>query len=173
MAGNFNPAHEVIVFEIKEILDLAIRLERNGEATYRTAIQATADEELKAMLDWMAGEEASHVQWFSKLRAALDQDSQNPFREEMSRQLIEELVGGQNFSLKEVDFSKVAGLAELISIFIEFEKDTVLFYEMIAPFIERDETRTHLESIIAEENRHIARLKQFMEKGAEAAVEVR
>ena len=161
------------MFEIKEILDLAIRLEKNGEAAYRRAIQTTSDEELRAMLDWMAGEEASHGQWFSRLKTTLDQGSPNPFHEEMSRQLIEELVGGQIFSLKEVDFSKVAGLGELISIFIEFEKDTVLFYEMIAPFVEHSETRTHLESIIAEEHRHIARLKQFLEKGAKVAVEVR
>jgi len=161
------------VFEIKDILELAIRLEKNGEAAYRNAIQATSDEELKAMLNWMAGEEASHGRWFSKLKTALDQGSQSPFREEMSRQLIEDLVGGQTFSLKEVDFSKVAVLGELISIFIEFEKDTVLFYGMIAPFVEDGQTRTHLDSIIAEENRHIARLEQFMAKGAEAAVEVR
>ena len=161
------------MFEIKDILELAIRLEKNGEAAYRNAIQATSDEELKAMLNWMAGEEASHGRWFSKLKTALDQGSQSPFREEMSRQLIEDLVGGQTFSLKEVDFSKVAVLGELISIFIEFEKDTVLFYGMIAPFVEDGQTRTHLDSIIAEENRHIARLEQFMAKGAEAAVEVR
>jgi rubrerythrin len=173
VAGNFNSAREVIVFETKEILDLAIRLEKNGEAAYRKAIQTTSDEELRAMLDWMAGEEASHGQWFSKLKTALGQGSSNPFREEMSRQLIEDMVGGQTFSLKEVDFSKVTGLGDLISIFIEFEKDTVLFYEMIAPFVEHGETRSHLESIIAEEHRHIERLKQFLEKGAEAAVEVR
>jgi rubrerythrin len=161
------------MFEIKDVLDLAIRLEKNGEAVYRKAIQATSDGELQAMLDWMAGEEASHGQWFSKLKTALDHGRQNPFREEMSRQMIEDLVGGQSFSLKEVDFAKVADLGELISIFIEFEKDTVLFYGMIAPFVEDGETRTHLESIIAEENRHIAQLEQFMEKGAEAAVEVR
>jgi rubrerythrin len=173
VAGKFNPACEVSVFEIKDILDLAIRLEKNGEAAYRTAIQAISDEELKAVLNWMAGEEARHGQWFSKLKTALAHGRQNPFREEMSRQLIEDLVGGQNFSLKEVDFSKVAGLGELISIFIEFEKDTVLFYGMIAPFMKSGETRTHLDSIIAEENRHIARLKQFLEKGAAAAVEAR
>lgn len=161
------------MFEIKDILDLAIRLEKNGEATYRKAIQAISDEELKAMLEWMAGEEASHGQWFSKLKAARDRGRPNPFREEMSRQLIEGLLGGQNFSLKEVDFARVTGLSELISIFIEFEKDTVLFYGMIAPFAENSATRTHLESIIAEENRHIACLEQFMEKGAEAAGEMR
>jgi len=36
------------VFEIKEILDLAIRLEKNGEATYRQAILTSSNAELKA-----------------------------------------------------------------------------------------------------------------------------
>jgi rubrerythrin len=44
---------------------------------------------------------------------------------------------------------------------------------MIAPFIESGETRTQLEAIIAEENRHIERLKEFMEKGEEALVPAR
>ena len=161
------------MFAIGEILDLAIRLEKNGEAVYRKAIQVVSDDEVKAVLDWMAAEEARHGQWFSELKTAYDQGRQDPFREEMSQQLIESLVGGQSFSLQEVDFSKTAGLAELLSIFIEFEKDTILFYGMIVPFVEDSETRAQLESIIAEENRHVDRLKQYMERGAEAALEVR
>lgn len=161
------------MFEIKEILDLAIRLEKNAEIAYRKAIPSIPDEELKAVLDWMAGEEATHGQWFLDLKTGIDLGSRNPFREEMGRRLIEELFGGQSFSLKEVDFSKVTGTDELISIFIEFEKDTVLFYEMIAAFVEDGKTRTQLESIIAEEHRHIERLKRFMKKGAESVVGAR
>ena len=161
------------MFETKDIIDVGIRLEKNGEAVYRKAIELTTDEELKAMLAWMADEEAGHGSWFAGLKAALGAGGKNPFLEEMSKQLFEDVIGGQSFSLREVDFSKVAGPGELVSIFIEFEKDTVLFYEMIAPFIESGETRAQLEAIIAEENRHIARLKQFMEKGEEALVSAR
>ena len=161
------------MFETKEILDLAIRLEKNGEASYRRAIQLSTGEGLKAMLTWMADEEARHGSWFATLKIGLDTGSKNPFLEEMGKQLFEDVIGGQSFSLKEVNFSRVAGPGELVSIFIEFEKDTVLFYEMIAPFIESGETRTQLEAIIAEENRHIERLKEFMEKGEEALVPAR
>jgi len=49
----------------------------------------------------------------------------------------------------------------------------VLFYEMIAPFIEDSETRTHLQTIIAEENRHISRLRDFSPKSEAAAMSVR
>lgn len=164
---------EAPVFEIDEILDLAIRMEKNGEAAYRQAIQRSADERLKTALAWMAQEEAEHGQWFSKLRASLDRGGKNPFLEEMSRELFDNLVGGQSFSLREVDFAAVQSLDELVAIFIEFEKDTVLFYEMIAPFVEDDATRAHLQTIIAEENRHIARLEDCNAKRLKAALPVR
>jgi rubrerythrin len=156
------------VFEIKEILELAIRLEKNGEATYRKAMASCSDESMNALLQWMADEEVSHREWFAALKSDLDSGVKNPFIEEMSRQVFKDLVGGQSFSLKEVDFSKVGSTHELISIFIEFEQDTVLFYELIAPFIEDEETRGHLQRVIAEEKRHIDRLREFKAAGVAA-----
>jgi rubrerythrin len=156
------------MFEIKEILDLAIRFETNGEATYRKAMDVCTDKPLKALLGWMAGEELLHAKWFSDLRGALDRGGRNPFLEEMGRELFSDVVGGQSFSLKEVDFATVRSPQELVSIFIEFERDTVLFYEVIAPFIEEESTRAHLQGIIAEENKHIARLTDFLKSPAVA-----
>jgi rubrerythrin len=150
-----------IVFEIKEILDVAIRLEKNGEKTYRDALSSSADEEMNRLLAWMADEEAKHREWFFALRAQLDKGSANPFFEEMSREVFNDLVGGQSFSLKEVDFSQIETAEELLSVFAEFEKDTVLFYELLEPFIEDPKTREQLRQIIAEEKRHIARLGEF------------
>ena len=153
------------MFEIKEILELAIRLEKNGEATYRKAMASCSDESINALLQWMADEEVSHREWFAALKSDLEKGVKNPFIEEMGRQVFKDLVGGQSFSLKEVDFSKVGSTHELIPIFIEFEQDTVLFYELIAPFIEDEKTRGHLQRIIAEENRHIDRMRAFNKAG--------
>lgn len=163
---------EVSVFEIKEILDVAIRLEKNGEATYRQAIQSANDAELKAALEWMAQEEASHGRWFGELKGELEDGGRNPFMEEMSRELFDDLIGGQSFSLKEIDFAAVESVEELVAIFIEFEKDTILFYEMITPFIEDPGTRAHLQTIVAEETRHISRLRDFIAKSERAALPV-
>jgi rubrerythrin len=159
---------EAPVFETKEILDLAIRFETNGEATYREAMRVCPDKGLQALLEWMAGEEALHARWFTELKDGLARGSRNPFLEEMGRELFRDVVGGQSFSLKEVDFAKVRSPGDLVAIFIEFERDTVLFYELIAPFVEEGGTRAQLEAIIAEENRHIERLTGFLESTAPA-----
>lgn len=149
------------MFEIKEILDVAIRLEQNGEKTYRNAMASSSDEEMNGLLAWMADEEAKHREWFSALQTQLDKGAANPFFEKMSREVFNDLIGGQSFSLKEVDFAEIGSVEELISVFTEFEQDTVLFYELIEPFIEDPDTRSHLQQIIAEEKRHIDHLKAF------------
>jgi rubrerythrin len=148
------------VFEIREIVDLAIRLENNGEKTYRKACGVVFDPKIRELLMWMADEEARHARWFADILQGLESGRRQPFLEEMGRELFQDVVGSQSFSLKEVDFSAVADTRELFEVFIEFEQDTVLFYEMLAPFIEERACRDQLQAIVAEENRHIAQLQE-------------
>jgi rubrerythrin len=148
---------------------MAILLERNGEAVYRRAIKEVSKPALASLLEWMADEEVEHAKWFSNMKNAFASGSQNPIGEEMSHELFKDLLDKQTFSLKDMDFSQVHRSSDLIDIFIEFEKDTVLFYEMLEPFIEDGNTLEQLKEIIAEENRHIERLQEFLERKAEVA----
>lgn len=150
------------MFAIKEIIDMAIRIEKNGEAVYRSAIEKISNPALVSLLEWMADEEDCHAKWFSDLKQEVETLSKNPFIEEMSRELLNDLIGEQSFSLKEVDFSQVDSTNELIFIFIEFEKDSILFYEMLQPFIQDKDTLAQLAKIIVEENSHIERLREFI-----------
>ena len=80
----------------------------------------------------------------------------------MSRKVFGGLLGDRSFSHREVDFSKVDRIEELIAIFIEFEKDTVLFYETLIPFIEDNNTLGNVAKIIAEEKNHIKKLHELL-----------
>ena len=148
---------------------MAILLERNGEAVYRRAIKQVSKPGLASLLEWMADEEVEHARWFSNMKNAFASGSQNPIGEEMSHELFKDLLDKQTFSLKDTDFSQIHRSSDLIAIFIEFEKDTVLFYEMLEPFIEDGDTLEQLKEIIAEEKRHIAQLQELLERKAEVA----
>ncbi len=148
---------------------MAILLERNGEAVYRRAIKQVSKPGIASLLEWMADEEVKHARWFSNMKNAFVSGSQNPIGEEMSQELFKDLLDKQTFSLKDTDFSQVHRTSDMIAIFIEFEKDTVLFYEMLEPFIEDGDTLEQLKEIIAEENRHIERLQELLERKAEVA----
>ena len=158
------------MFSIHEILDLAIRLEKNGESVYRNAVDKISKPNLTSLLVWMADEEVKHAKWFSDLKHKLAADSINFFMEEMGREIFTDLLGEKSFSHREVDFTKIGQVHDLIAIFMEFEQDTVLFYETLKPFIEDNETLKHLEKIIAEENNHIAQLHQFLTDEANVSV---
>ena len=157
------------MFAITEIIDLAIKLEKNGEATYRRATERVEDPELTSLLIWMADEEVQHANWFASLKKAVTTGDTNPFMEEMSRELFDDLVGDQSFSLKEVDFSKISSVDEMLTVFVEFERDTAMFYEVLIPFIEDEETLAQLQRIIAEENSHIKKLSEFSPREIELA----
>jgi rubrerythrin len=165
----FHP-YEVPMFESREIVELAIRLENNGERTYRDAGRVVLDPGILDLLSWMAEEEARHAKWFVELKQDIESGAKNPFLEEMGRELFNDVMGNQSFSLKEVDFAAVGDAGELLAIFIEFEKDTILFYEMIEPFIEDAGCREQLQKIIAEENRHIERIREAIGRHREPAL---
>jgi len=150
------------LFTANELLDMAIKLEKNGEAVYRSAIAKVKNPELVSLLEWMADEEVKHASFFSELKLNLETKQVNPFMEEMSRELFDDLLGNQNFSLKEVDFTSIENSDELIEVFIEFEKDSVIFYKVLEPFVQAPVAREHLRKIIDEENLHIKQLQKFI-----------
>lgn len=150
------------MFSAYEILDIAVKLEKNGEKVYREAIDQTGDLSLKELLKWMVDEEVKHAEWFSELKNEVELNEDHHLIKEMSGDLVSEFVGEQSFSLKDVDFSAIKDSRELIEVFIEFERDTILFYEMLESFIIDEETGEKLKRIIEEEKNHISKLQGLL-----------
>lgn len=160
------------MFTVKEILDMAIMLEKNGEVTYRNAARNLSDASLVSLLEWMADEELRHAEWFAKRQKDAATTAPNPVADEMGRELFNDLLTGRSFSLDDVDFSRIDHVRAMIETFVEFEKDTILFYQMLDAFLQEDMARQELEQIIAEEERHIDSLRAFITGGKIAGVGV-
>ncbi len=152
------------MFSAKEIIELAIKIEKNGEAVYRSAIEEVPNPELVPLLEWMADEEVKHANWFAELKHNLETKNENPFVEEMGHELFNEMLGDKNFSLKDVDFATIEEIDDLIETFIEFEKDSIIFYEVLKPFVEDPVVREYLNKIIDEEKHHIELLKEITDR---------
>ena len=150
------------MFSEREILEIAVRMEKNGENEYRKAVKAVSDQTLIESLEWMAAEEREHADFFSDLLGQLEEQAKSPFGMEMDGAFLRDLIGGSSLSLKTVDFAQVESLETLVTIFIGFEEDSILFYQMITPMIDDSETRDRVERIIAEEQAHIKRLREIV-----------
>ena len=138
---------------------MAIQIERNGEQFYRDALKKVSDASLISLLEWLANEEVKHREWFTQKKETVKTRSEYLQVEKMGSALLQNILGDQSFSLKEADLSKIDRVDALLELAVEFEKDSILFYEMVGTFIDDEDTTGHLNEIIAEENRHIQLLQ--------------
>jgi rubrerythrin len=153
---------EAEMFSIKEILDMAIMLEKNGKATYLGAARNLSDPSLISLLERMADEEIKHAEWFSNRQKEIAFGPINPVADAMGREMFNDLLKGRSFSLDDVDFSQIDHVGAMIETFIEFEKDTILFYQMLEAFIQDEQILQELKKIIAEEERHVESLQAYV-----------
>lgn len=154
------------MFSIKEISELAVQIEVNGEAVYRDVAAKVSDPMLKTLLEEMAAEERQHASWFERLGTdalgsiqAVDSEL-----EAMGRALLTEMLGDQTFSLSAVELIDAATVVEVVEHAAEFERDTIVFYEMLADFVEEVEVAAQLRDIIAEEQGHMHKLNDYLAK---------
>jgi rubrerythrin len=153
------------MFTAKEIFDLAKRIEKNGEAFYRKAVTKISNPSLAALLEWLADQEVKHREWFNERGTCVKTGTEDKDLEEMGSAILQEILGDQAFSLDEVDPSGIESVEKLLELAIEFEKDSIIFYEMIRSFIEDNATLESLEKIIQEERQHVTMLEEFLQEG--------
>jgi rubrerythrin len=147
---------------MNDLLTVAIKLEENGEAIYRKAVERLTQKPLISLLQWMADEEASHGRWFTEFNNRLKLETEEIQLKKMVPQALQDMMGEKTLSLEEVDFSKITTVSELLEIFIRFEKDTILFYELLQIFIEEKTVISGLQKILQEEKEHVEKLTAMM-----------
>lgn len=151
------------MFTSVDILDVAIQLEKNGEKIFREAVEKIKQRELAELLEWMADQEKEHIQWFIGLKEKIREPFDDPLIQEMGREILQDTLKGVSFDLKNVDFTKIDQVRELLNVSLEFENDTIIFYELLLGFVEDPETKELIEKIIDEEHNHSKLLKQYLE----------
>jgi rubrerythrin len=145
------------MFSLKDIIDIAVQIERNGERVYRNAAEKIENPSLRSLLLSLADDETQHAKWFEELIDKVPGTGEFPEQEKIGRALLQDAVGAQSFTLEDADFSSMK-----LNLAIEFEKDTALFYGMLQPLIEDQKTLEHLHAIIQEEEAHARRLKEML-----------
>jgi rubrerythrin len=151
------------MFSLKDIIDIALQIEQNGERVYRNAAGNINDTPLQSMLKWLADEEARHFKWFEALKTAVPDGGDYPEQEKIGKELLRNAVGAHSFALEDADFLSMEKIEDLIRVAIEFERDTSLFYKMLQPLIQDQMTLDQLHAIVQEEENHAKRLKTFLE----------
>jgi rubrerythrin len=152
------------MFTLTDICNIAIQIEKNGAETYLNASKTTENSELAKPLAWMAEEEEKHARWFKSIKSDKELTAEQMEMEAVGKSLLLEMVKNNTFSLDSKVLKDTTDLKELISQSIEFEQDTILFYEILLDFLDNAETIEKLQTIIREEHNHIKNLKAMAEQ---------
>ena len=148
------------MFSASEIFDLAVQIEENGEHFYRKALARLPDQSLREMLLWIANEEAAHKDHFLVMKQLAPGNSSDQWAEQVSGAMLKSSLQDHLFSLDEVDLEAIPDLHALLETALVLERDSVMFYEIIASFVTEPDTVKQLKAIIAEEEKHIEALKE-------------
>ncbi len=152
------------MFTISEIIDLAIQIETNGEDTYRKGALQTQDPSVVSLFVWLADQEKDHIEWFGNLKDSVDDSPVTGELDQAASGILRSVLGAQSFSLADAQVAKQNSVLSILEISLEFEKDTIIFYEMVREFVEDEATKGHLNSIIEEEETHVKALEEYLDR---------
>lgn len=157
------------MFTRNDLIDIAVKMEKNGEAVYLDALKRINNPDLKSMLQWMADEEATHQAWFTTQKIQSNTDETD--LTDMLPGILREMMGEKSLSLDEVDFSTIQTATQMLETFVGFETDTILFYEVLEAFIEDPTAQKGLHLIVEEEKAHADKLREMIQAISDDEIE--
>lgn len=156
------------MFTVADIREIAVQIEKNGESVYRQAAESVKNTAVSEIFRWMADEEKHHAAFFSTIESAEPLSDEQLELEKMGRQLLQEMVADQTFSLEKELLLETADFEEAVSQAQLLEQDTIMFYEFLLNLVSDEAARRQLEQVIEEEKRHIRQLAEMKEAGPDS-----
>ncbi len=151
------------MFTIADIYNIAIQIERNGEAEYKQAALKTENSALKKLYLEMAEQEAEHAAWFTGL---LENAPKKQIKEddlgEFGAKMLQDIVKNAQFPVEGKGLDEIDDPREALQFSIALEEDTIAFYQFISDLLEDRKTQKELQQIIEEEKLHAQKLKEDM-----------
>ena len=149
-----------------DIVEMAIKIEKRGYTFYNEASKKfDLSSSTKELFTQLRDEEVKHEETFRNLRDRLDHiQLKDEINWDEEKDYIGSMVNERLFDSpdKVIQLAKNAKSAEeLIDHAIDFEKDTLQYFQSISKYLTESKAKAALEEIINEEISHIKRLKEF------------
>jgi len=155
-----------ITFNADEIFEMAEQIERNGAAFYREAAVKAKDAPTKKFLTDLAAMEDGHLVIFQTMRKELGKADKEPVTfdpDNEAAMYLQAMADAKGFEGKISPGLRLSGretLPDILSMAINAERNSVVFYVGLKSLVEADRNRRQVDKIIGEEMGHIAVLQR-------------
>ncbi len=155
-----------ILFSGNEIVDIAIKIEENGQAFYLAAAERAEDENLATALRKLAEDEVEHKATFEALYKSDEDYSLDAGYNEEVDAYIKAMAAAQVFapgkSVAELARS-AKDIFEVLVLAMGAEKDSILYYSEMKEWVQPKD-RDVINKIISEEKRHLKELTDLYDR---------
>ena len=142
-------------FNANEVLDMAVKIEKNGHDFYKKAAEDVTDESIKSFLSELAAMEIKHEETFKEMQAALSAKEKeevvfDPYEETAA--YLQALADTRVFYEKQIDTTSAE---EVLKEAIAAEKESIVFYLGMKDMVSTEAGKKKMDEIIREEMTHI------------------
>jgi len=152
-----------VLFSGRELVDIAIGIERNGLAFYKSLLESEKDTMTRGAYKYLADMEGQHIKTFQgMLNTAGEYGPPEMYTEEYDlylRALVDSVVFTNDQVARKMA-ENARSSAEAIQIALGAEKDSILFYMEMRDLV-RSSDRDLVNNIIEEEKSHLRRLTEL------------
>ena len=147
------------LFSADQMIEITIQAEQAGYTFYQAAAEGTDSSQVKALCEWLAGEEQTHERVFQEMKENLEPQEMLEEWPGEKTEFINALISSRFMPKPEEAEALVEGLSAqgILDFALNFEKDHIIFlYEMqeMVP----DSAVDKVNEIIAEEKAHVSRI---------------
>lgn len=148
-------------FRAADVTELAMQLEKNGEAFYRAVAQKLDLPQVQALFNDLADQEVMHFKIFSRLAQSLHEqpfmtdEEWDQYQSYLESTVQSAFFEGPDKALSVADL--VRDEQEALGMAMRFEKETMLFFFDLRDVVPEKDRET-ITRVIAEEKKHLQRL---------------
>ena len=154
------------VFEARDIVEVAVRIEENGANFYRYAVQLAKQEQTKALFQFLADEEVRHERTFADLLSGMDRNvPPEGYDGEYAAYLHNYVDNRLVFTAEKFagQLAKIKDEASALDFAIQRELDAIHYYREMRELMPANQ-RQPIERIIEEEKGHFKKLSAMKKR---------
>ena len=153
------------VFKVAEVVDMGIEKEKKRRDFYGLAAQNFSEnEELRDLFLKLRDWEETHIEKFTEIREEVKEETFESYPGELS-EYIDSLIDDKLYQEVTPDSfeENVSTPTEALNYGISFEKDAILFFRELQPYV-GERTNRAITELIDEEKQHLVYLSELKKK---------
>ncbi len=161
-----------VFFNAREVAELGVEIEKNGEMFYSEASRLSHQSEVRCLLEWLAAEERVHRSVFEEMARDLEERQRlhESFDLEAYQAYLKDLADSHIFrNAEEVRemLAKRTTAEEILDLALGFEKDSILLFEQMKKVTPPESGEKEIDRLIQEETNHIRKISELKRKISE------